>query len=138
MSQFNDIAISKQILEQYKTFAVVGCSPDSDRPSHRVTCFLESTGYTVVPVNPAEDSILGHKCYPDLASVPEEIEVVDIFRRAEFAGAHVDEAIDVGAKAVWMQLGVIDEAAAQRAHDAGLLVVMDRCPAIDYPRLFAG
>ncbi len=118
-------------------FAVVGCSPDPSRDSHRVSRFLQSKGYRVVPVNPAVDGeLLGERCYPRLADVPEPVEVVDIFRRADQAGQHVDEAIAIGAKAVWMQLGVIDEAAAERARAAGLKVVMDRCPAIEHPRLF--
>jgi predicted CoA-binding protein len=92
-------------------------------------------GFRVIPVNPAAGEILGERCYPSLRDVPEEIDVVDIFRRADQAGVHVDEAIAVGAKAVWMQLGVINEEAAARAEAAGLKVVMDRCPAIDIPRL---
>jgi predicted CoA-binding protein len=89
----------------------------------------------VIPVNPAYAEVFGLHCYPDLASVPVAVDVVDIFRRADEAGVHVDEAIAIGARAVWMQLGVIDDAAAERARAAGLLVVMDRCPRIDYPRL---
>jgi predicted CoA-binding protein len=99
---------------------------------------LQSSGYTVIPVNPACDELLGVRCYPSLAEAAAEqgpIDVVDIFRRADQAGLHVDEAIDIGACAVWMQLGVIDESAASRARAAGLEVVMDRCPAIELPRL---
>ena len=96
---------------------------------------LHSRGYEVIPVNPSCEEVLGLRCYPKLADVPRQIEVVDIFRRASEAGRHVDEAIEVGASAVWTQLGVIDEAAAQRARAAGLDVVMDRCPAIEMPRL---
>jgi uncharacterized protein len=96
---------------------------------------LKSRGYRVIPVNPGCDRVLGERCYPSLADVPEQVDVVDIFRRASEAGRHVDEAIAIGASAVWMQLGVIDEAAAARARDAGLKVVMDRCPAIEMPRL---
>ena len=102
-----------------------------------MTEYLISHGYEVLPVNPNCDECQGLKTYPDLRSLPARTipDVVDLFRRSEFVGEHVDEAIEVGAKAIWMQLGVIDEAAAQRASDAGLLVVMDRCPAIDHPRL---
>lgn len=89
---------------------------------------------TIIPVNPLEDEILGEKSYPDLASIPEKVDVVDVFRRSELAGVHVDEAIEIEAKAVWLQLNVIDEAAADRAVDAGLDVVMDRCPAIELRR----
>lgn len=99
---------------------------------------MQSRGYTVIPVNPACDELLGARCYPTLAEAASEqgpIDVVDIFRRSDQAGLHVDEAIDVGASAVWMQLGVIDQAAASRARAAGLDVVMDRCPAIEMPRL---
>lgn len=127
---------ARRILATYRRFAVVGCSPDPARPSHSVTRFLISRGYDVVPVNPNVRSLFDRTCHPDLRSIPSPVEVVDIFRRSSRAGAHVDEAIAVGAKAVWMQLGVIDEAAAARAHDAGLEVVMNRCPAIEYPRWF--
>ena len=123
----------RRILESYRTWAVVGCSPDEWRPSHRVARRLQGWGYRTIPVNPNAEVILGERAYPDLGSIPEPVEVVDIFRRA--AGAHVDEAIAVGARAVWMQLGVVDEAAAARARAAGLDVVMDRCPAVEYPRL---
>lgn len=127
--------IAREILTTTKTWAVVGCSADPRRASNGVAAFLLALGIDVVPVHPAYDEVLGRRCYPDLRSVPGAIDVVDIFRRADEAGAHVDEAISVGAAAVWMQLGVIDEAAAQRARAAGLLVVMDRCPRIEYPRL---
>jgi predicted CoA-binding protein len=126
------------ILESWLNWAVVGCSPDPARPSNGVAEFLVAKGYRVVPVNPAVDDCLGERCFPTLEDAARDagpIEVVDIFRRSELAGVHVDEAIAIGAKAVWLQLGVIDEAAVKRARDAGLEVVMDRCPAIDYPRL---
>jgi uncharacterized protein len=131
------IEAARHVLTTYRSFAVVGCSANPARPSNRVARFLASKDYRVVCVNPNEAECFGEVCYPDLKSVAEseQVEVVDIFRRADKAGVHVDEAIAIGAKAVWMQLGVIDEAAAARAHAAGLDVVMDRCPAIDYPRL---
>ncbi|HEX2126819.1 MAG TPA: CoA-binding protein [Thermoleophilaceae bacterium] len=126
--------LARKILTEYRTWAVVGWSPSPMRDSNRVASFLESRGYRVIRVNPhACDDHPG--CFPDLASIDEPVEVVDVFRRSEAAGAHVDEAIAIGAKAVWMQLGVIDPAAARRAEEAGLDVVMDRCPAIDHPRL---
>jgi predicted CoA-binding protein len=127
-----------RILESFRTWAVVGCSPDPGRPSHGVARFLQRHGYRVIPVNPAAPGeILGERCYPSLGEIPAEegVEVVDIFRRSSHAGAHVDEAIAIGAPAVWMQLGVRDERAAERARAAGLLVVMDRCPAIELPRV---
>lgn len=113
----------------------MGCSPDRFRDSHGVAAFLQARGYRVIPINPKETEILGERCYPSLAEVPEEIDVVDVFRRSDQAGAHVDEAIAVGAKAVWLQLGVIDHDAAERARAAGLDVVMDRCPKIEVPQL---
>ena len=128
---------AKQVLEQFTTWAVVGCSPDPGRDSHRIAAFLQARGKRVIPVNPhgCPGEILRETCYPDLTSVDRPVEVVDLFRRSEFVGEHVDDAIAIGAKAVWMQLGVIDDAAAARAREAGLLVVMDRCPRIDWPRL---
>jgi hypothetical protein len=125
------------VLEHYRVFAVVGASPRTWRPSHGVMQTLIARGYEVIPVNPTCDEVLGRRCYPDLRSIPESagVEVVDIFRRSELAGDHVDEAIAVGARAVWMQLGVIDRAAAERARAAGLAVVMDRCPAIELSRM---
>lgn len=125
----------ERILKNCRTWAVVGLSANPGRASHRVAQFLQSRGFRIIPVNPVESEILGEQVYPNLASIPEPVEVVDIFRRSSEAGGHVDEAIAIGAQAVWMQLGVIDEQAASRARAAGLDVVMDRCPAIEYPRL---
>jgi len=127
----------RAVLGESRTWAVVGCSPDPSRDSHRVARFLQSHGYRVIPVRPGVEEVLGERCYPSLADVPasDGVEVVDVFRRSELAGAHVDEAIAIGARAVWLQLGVIDAAAAARARAAGLRVVMDRCPAIELPRL---
>lgn len=131
--------VIRRVLTKTRTWAVVGCSPDPRRDSHRIARLLQSRGFRVIPVNPNVDEVLGQRCYPSVGEIPAgaRVEVVDIFRRADRAGAHVDEAIAHGARAVWMQLGVIDEAAAQRALDAGLDVVMDRCPAIELPRLAA-
>ena len=125
------------VLTEYSVWAVVGCSPDPWRDSHRIAKLLQDRGYRVIPVNPQCDEILGERCYARLRDIPAEegVQLVDIFRRSSAAGTHVDEAIEIGAKAVWMQLGVIDEAAAQRAREAGLRVVMDRCPAIELPRI---
>ncbi|MFZ0377948.1 MAG: CoA-binding protein [Solirubrobacteraceae bacterium] len=126
-------------MTETRTWAVVGCSPDPGRDSHRVARVLQDRGFRVIPVNPNAEAVLGQRCYPSIADIPagESVDVVDIFRRADQAGAHVDEAIARGARAVWLQLGVIDEAAAGRALEAGLEVVMDRCPAIELPRLAA-
>ena len=120
-----------------RTWAVVGCSPDPARDSHRVAAFLLERGYRVIPVNPGCDSVLGQRAYATLADVPEPPDVVDVFRRSDRAGTHVDEAVAVGARGVWLQLGVVDHAAAGRARAAGLDVVMDRCPKIELPRLEA-
>ncbi len=129
-------SVIRDILSQPQRIAVVGCSPDPSRDSHRIARLLIDKGHTVIPVNPAAREILGQTCYPSLRNVPGPIDLVDIFRRDEHAGAVVDEAIAIGAKIVWMQLEVVDEAAAARARAAGLTVVMDRCPKIEYERLF--
>jgi len=107
--------------------AVVGLSPDPGRDSHRVASYLLEHGYNVIPVNPNVREILGREAYPDLSSIPESVDVVDIFRKSSEVMPIVDEAIKIGAKVVWMQEGVINEEAAARARDAGLLVVMDKC-----------
>jgi predicted CoA-binding protein len=122
----------------HQTWAVVGLSTNQLRPAYGVARFLLRQGKKVVPINPAGESVLGEQGYRALKDVPFAIDVVDIFRRSDQAGAHVDEAVDVAAKAVWLQLGVIDEAAADRAAKAGLDVIMDHCPAIEWPRLVAG
>jgi uncharacterized protein len=128
----------RTLLTQTRTWAVVGCSPDPGRDSHRVAALLQRHGFRVIPVNPnVQVELLGERCYASVHEIPEPVDVVDIFRRADQAGAHVDEAIAIGATGVWMQLGVIDEAAAERARAAGVRVVMDRCPAIELPRLAA-
>src|SRR5919112_3732970 len=128
----------RALLNDTKTIAVVGASPDPDRASHAVMRYMIDRGYRVFPVNPTEKEILGMKVYPSLKEIPERIDMVDIFRRSELAGAVCDEAIAIGAKSVWLQLRVIDEEAAKRCEAAGLKVVMDRCPAIDMPRLGMG
>jgi predicted CoA-binding protein len=127
----------RAILTGTRTWAVVGCSPDPARDSHRIAALMQRRGYRVIPVNPQVDEVLGERAYASLADIPaaEGVEVVDVFRRSEQAGAHVDEAIAMGASAVWLQLGVIDPAAIERARAAGLRAVMNRCPAIELPRL---
>ena len=117
----------RRILDECRTIAVVGLSSDPSRASNSVSGYMRRQGYRVIPVNPNETSVFGEKAYPDLSAVEEQIDLVDVFRRPDEAGKAVDEAIAVGAKAVWLQEGVIDSAAAQRAEDAGLMVVMDRC-----------
>lgn len=138
MTRWDDPDVAADVLRNHKTWAVVGCSDDPRRPSFGVATFLQSRGYDVICVNPQHDACIeGAPCFPDLLSIDRPVDVVDIFRRPDAVGPHVEEAIEIGAKAVWMQLGVINEAAAQRAADAGLLVVMDRCPKIDLPGLRA-
>lgn len=117
----------KRIFEECRTIAVVGLSSNPSRASHGVSGFMRSKGYQVIPVNPFETEVFGEKSFPKLEDVPFGIDLVDIFRRPDAAGQAVDEAVAAGAKAVWMQEGVIDEAAAKRAEEAGLMVVMDRC-----------
>ena len=121
-----------EILLKSMTVAVVGLSPKQDRPSNQVAKYLLQAGYNVIPVNPGQQNILGRKCYPDLASISEPVDIVDIFRGSEYVPAIVEEAILIKAKAVWMQQGVIHEDAASRARNAGLHVVMDRCIKIDH------
>ena len=135
----------RDILIGVRTVAVVGASPKPHRPSHGVMRYLQQHGYRTIPVNPfacgapgAPGAILGERCYASLAELPEPVDMVDVFRRSEFAGAAVDDAIAAGAKVVWMQLGVRDAVAAARAEAAGLKVVMNRCPAIELPRLGLG
>jgi predicted CoA-binding protein len=127
--------IEAKILNEYRTVAMVGLSPDPSRPSHRVAKYLDRHGFRVIPVNPDAQEILGTRSYPDMSSVPEPIEIVDIFRRSEEVVPIVDEAIKIGAKVVWMQEGVINEEAASMARDAGLLVVMDKCMFKEHQRL---
>ena len=130
-------AYLREILIGARTIAIVGASPRSERPSHRVMAYLQRHGYRAIPVNPnaTGEKILGERCYASLADIPEPIDMVDVFRRSELAGAAIEGAIAVGAKVVWTHLGVRDDAAAARAEAAGLKVVMNRCPAIEIPRL---
>ena len=127
----------RDILTSVRTIAVVGASPRRERPSHGVMAYLQRRGYRTIPVNPnaACSTINGETCYARLAEVPEPIDMVDVFRRTEMAGGVVDQAIAIGAKVVWMQLGVRDDDAAARAEAQGIKVVMNRCPAIEIPRL---
>ena len=124
--------VAARILREYRRVAVVGISDRPERDSHRVAAYLERAGYTIIPVNPNVTQVLGQRCWPSLDDVPGPIEVVDVFRRSELVEPVVDAAIRVGAKAVWMQDGVVHEAAAVKARAAGLLVVMDRCMLRDH------
>lgn len=131
----NDPNAIRQILLESKIIAVAGLSSDPMRPSYDVSRYMQQHGYRIIPVTPKDSETLGEKAYASIADIPEKIDLVNIFRRSDQAGIHVDEAIAAGAKAVWLQEGVIDEAAAQRALDAGLLVVMDRCLLKEHLRL---
>jgi predicted CoA-binding protein len=134
----NDQEIA-QLLSTARTIAVVGLSGNPDRPSFGVAHYLQSKGYRILPVNPTIDSVLGEKSYASVSEIPEkadvQVDIVDVFRRAEFVPALAEEAIKIGARCLWLQLGVIHEEAARRARDAGLLVVMDRCLAVERLRL---
>jgi predicted CoA-binding protein len=125
--KINDPEIIRRILDECKTITVVGLSSNPTRPSFGVARYMQQRGYRIIPINPNETEILGERVYASLADAPERFDLVDIFRRSEEAGAHVDEAIRLGARAVWLQEGVIDKDAAARALEAGLMVVMDRC-----------
>lgn len=128
--------IEKEILESCKTIAVVGLSPNESRPSNHVAAYLQFQGYKIIPVNPAAKSILGETCYPDLLSIPVEVDVVDIFRRSEEVPQIVEDAIKIKARAIWMQEGIINKEAALKAEKAGLKVVMDKCMYKEHARLF--
>jgi uncharacterized protein len=123
-----------EILRQYRTIAVVGLSSDVKRPSHGVAEYLQSAGYRIIPVNPNETGVLGERSYRRLEEVPEKIEIVDIFRRPEEVMPAVEGAIRIGAKVVWMQLGVINAAAAEKARAAGLTVIMNACLLVEHKK----
>jgi len=133
-----DINTLRRILIENKRVAIVGLSDDWSRPSNFVGKYLLEHGFEVIPVNPKYDEILGQKCYADLKDIPTPVDIVDLFQRSDRIPPFVDDAIKIGAKVVWMQLGIINEEAAQKARDAGLEVVMDRCVKIEYARLFGG
>lgn len=133
----SDDAGLRAILDRSETIAVVGLSSNPARPSHRVARQLIDSGYTVVPVNPNESEVLGIRAVPDLKSIAGQIDIVDVFRRPSEVGPHVDEAIQVGVRVLWLQDGVLDRPSATKAHAAGLTVVMDRCIARDLARLSA-
>ncbi|NWF77906.1 MAG: CoA-binding protein [Chloroflexi bacterium] len=129
------MSTEEEILSSSRVVAVVGLSWKPHRPSYKVASYLKEQGYKIIPVNPTEKEILGGVCYPALASIPEPVDVVDIFRRSEEVPPIVEEAIRIGAKAVWMQEGVISEEAAARAREAGLKVVMDKCMLKEHRKL---
>ena len=131
----NERATVERILKECRTIAVVGISSNPSRPSNSVSAYMQTAGYKIIPVNPRETTVLGENAFAALSELPEKPDLVNVFRRSEDAGAVVDEAIKAGAKAVWLQQGIIDEAAGRRAEDAGLLVVMDKCLMVEHHRL---
>ena len=133
-----DINTLRRILSENKRVAIVGLSDNWSRPSNFVGKYLLEHGFEVIPVNPKYDEILGQKCYADLKDIPIPVDIVDLFQRADRVMPFVEDAIKIGARVVWMQLGIVNEEAAQKARDAGLEVVMDRCVKIEYARLFGG
>ncbi len=134
----DDIAGLRRLLQETRTIAVVGVSANWHRPSHFAAKYMLEHGYTMIPVNPAYVEVLGQKCYPTLRDIPVPVDMVDVFRRPEDVMPVVEDAIAIGARSIWFQLGVINPEAARRAEAAGLQVVMDRCVKIEYARLFGG
>ena len=128
-------AAIRKVLRDSKTIAVVGLSPKPHRPSHQVASYLMEVGYTIIPVNPGQDAILGRTCYPNLRAIPTPVDMVDIFRRQETVLPIVEEAISIGAQFIWMQEGIVNKEAAAKAESAGLTVIMDRCTKIDHMNL---
>jgi len=129
------VAKIRRILKDSKIIAVVGLSPKPQRPSHQVARYLMEAGYTIIPVNPGQDSILGLPCYPNLRAIPTPVDMVDIFRRQEEVLPIVEDAIAIGARSIWMQEGIVNGEAAAKAEAAGLVVIMDRCTKIDHMNL---
>ena len=131
-------ATVRRVLDSTRTIAMVGLSGNWYRPSYFAAKYLLDRGYRVIPVNPNYEDILGQKVYPDLQSIPEPVDVVDLFQRAEAVPQYVQPAIDIGAKVLWLQLGIVNDEAAAQASAAGLTVIQDRCMKIEYARLFGG
>mgnify|MGYP006283696073 FL=1 len=138
MIVMSDIRLLKQVLQQHKTIAVVGLSADWFRPSYFAAKYMQEHGYRVIPVNPKYPDILGETCYPDLLSIPHPVDIVDVFRKPADTPAIAADAVKIGAKVLWLQLGVVNLEAQQLAMQAGLTVVMDRCVKIEHARLFGG
>lgn len=134
----SELATLRQVLKENRTIAVVGLSADWNRPSYFAAKYMQERGYRIIPVNPKYPEILGEKCYPDLKSIPEPVDIVDVFRKPEDCVPIAREAVAIGAKVLWLQLGVINEEARQIAEAAGLTVIEDRCVKIEYARLFGG
>ncbi len=125
----------RDLITSARTIAVVGLSPKEHRDSHRVAAYMQQQGFRIIPVNPNATEVLGEKAYPSLRDVPEPVDIVDVFRRAEYVDDVAQQAVEIGAGAIWMQMGVVNESAAETADQAGLKVVMDRCLMVDHGRL---
>jgi uncharacterized protein len=134
----DDILTLRRILKESRVIAMVGLSANWYRPSYFAAKYMLDHGYRVIPVNPSYQEVLGQKCYPALRDIPEYVDIVDCFRKSEDIMPLADDAIAIGAKVLWMQIGVINEAAAEKSRKAGLEVVMNRCVKIEYARLFGG
>lgn len=134
----SDIQTLRRVLHESRTIAVVGLSADWFRPSYFAAKYMQAHGYRIIPVNPKYSEILGEKSYPDLASIPDKVDIVDVFRKPADALAVAEQAIAIGARTLWLQIGVINEEAKRKAEAAGLTVIMDRCVKIEYARLFGG
>ncbi|MFT3758903.1 CoA-binding protein [Thauera sp.] len=134
----SDIQTLRRVLQESRTIAVVGLSADWFRPSYFAAKYMQAHGYRIIPVNPKYPEILGEKSYPDLASIPEKVDIVDVFRKPADALPIAEQAIAIGARTLWLQIGVINEEARRKAEAAGLTVIMDRCVKIEYARLFGG
>ncbi len=132
------VAELRRILKDSRTIAVVGLSADWYRPSYFAAKYMQEHGYRVIPVNPKYSEILGERCYPDLTSIPDKVDIVDVFRKSEDCAPIARDAVAIGAKTLWLQIGVINDDARQIAEDGGLSVVMNRCVKIEYARLFGG
>lgn len=133
-----DIPTLRRVLKEARTIAVVGLSADWFRPSYFAAKYMQEHGYRIIPVNPKYPEILGEQCYPDLRAIPEKVDIVDVFRKPADAAPIAEDAVAIGAKTLWLQIGVINEEARRIAETAGLTVVMDRCVKIEYARLFGG
>lgn len=133
-----DIETLRRILNENKVIAVVGLSANESRPSFFAAKYMQDHGYRIIPVNPNYKEILGETCYPDLESIPDSIDIVDVFQRSDRVPPTAESAVAIGARVLWLQLGVVNEAAANLANDAGMEVVMNRCVKIEYARLFGG
>ncbi len=134
----SDIQTLRRILQNNKTIAIVGLSARWYRPSYFAAKYMIDHGYTVIPVNPNYDEVLDQKCYPDLASIPQKVDIVDLFQRAELTPAYARQAVEIGARVLWLQLGIVNQEAADIAQQAGLEVVINHCVKIEHARLFGG